>query len=305
MNLAFLASPPLLSSVPLNSCGPQITLVAAVLSWPTMSYDEQDQTAEVIEDYQSALDGLTMNSRFEITNLTQIARDLTNYAFPIAETLEQHIKKVGAPQPRKLRRFCPSKLASSALRRPDVLPPNLLHARVADTKTGASAEEAPSHVRPGLDCQEHWHPLHFILWQESVLDIHGLVRLGQRQHPQEDGGNVEDLEGASPWVHRQEPRLPARRGSSDRECLDQGQDFGPTSPPGANADPAPALRQRRTTGCTPPQHANPSQCSPAVQSATTTSCRNQRPPTRISPWPAGIPSATSKNALARVLSCFG
>lgn len=60
-----------------------------------MSYDEQDQTAEVIEDYQSALDGLTMNSRFEITNLTQIARDLTNYAFPIAETLEQHIKKVG------------------------------------------------------------------------------------------------------------------------------------------------------------------------------------------------------------------
>lgn len=65
-----------------------------------MSYDEQDQTAEVIEDYQSALDGLTMNSRFEITNLTQIARDLTNYAFPIAETLEQHIKRV--PPQRKL-----------------------------------------------------------------------------------------------------------------------------------------------------------------------------------------------------------
>lgn len=64
-----------------------------------MSYDEQDQTAEVIEDYQSALDGLTMNSRFEITNLTQIARDLTNYAFPIAETLEQHIKKVGDTHP--------------------------------------------------------------------------------------------------------------------------------------------------------------------------------------------------------------
>lgn len=62
-----------------------------------MSYEEQDQTAEVIEDYQSALDGLTMNSRFEITNLTQIARDLTSYAFPISETLEQHIKKVGSP----------------------------------------------------------------------------------------------------------------------------------------------------------------------------------------------------------------
>lgn len=65
-----------------------------------MSFEEQDQTAEVIEDYQSALDGLTMNSRFEITNLTQIARDLTSYAFPISETLEQHIKKV--PPQRKL-----------------------------------------------------------------------------------------------------------------------------------------------------------------------------------------------------------
>lgn len=64
-----------------------------------MSFEEQDQTAEVIEDYQSALDGLTMNSRFEITNLTQIARDLTSYAFPISETLEQHIKKVGSLGP--------------------------------------------------------------------------------------------------------------------------------------------------------------------------------------------------------------
>lgn len=75
-----------------------------------MSYDEQDQTAEVIEDYQSALDGLTMNSRFEITNLTQIARDLTNYAFPIAETLEQHIKKVGGPRPESfIASGCPEK----------------------------------------------------------------------------------------------------------------------------------------------------------------------------------------------------
>lgn len=78
-----------------------------------MSYDEQDQTAEVIEDYQSALDGLTLNSRFEITNLTQIARDLTNYAFPIAETLEQHIKKVGGPRPESfIAPVCPEEPAS-------------------------------------------------------------------------------------------------------------------------------------------------------------------------------------------------
>lgn len=82
--------------MPLNSCNLQNSLIAQLPDSLAMSYDEQDQTAEVIEDYQSALDGLTMNSRFEITNLTQIARDLTNYAFPIAETLEQHIKKVGS-----------------------------------------------------------------------------------------------------------------------------------------------------------------------------------------------------------------
>lgn len=89
-----------------------------------MSHEEQDQTAEVIEDYQSALDGLTMNSRFEITNLTQIARDLTSYAFPISETLEQHIKKVGKPvftiamHVALLGRLVSSALKISSLKRP-------------------------------------------------------------------------------------------------------------------------------------------------------------------------------------------
>lgn len=174
-----------------------------------MSYDEQDQTAEVIEDYQSALDGLTMNSRFEITNLTQIARDLTNYAFPIAETLEQHIKKVGGLYmgscvPVPVLRLASLPFQGLPFRAP--LPSSAT--RVADTVTGPSTEEAPSHVRPGLDRQEHRHPLHLVLWQKPVLDIHGLVRLGQRQHPQENGGDVENLEGTGTWVHRQESRLP-------------------------------------------------------------------------------------------------
>lgn len=173
-----------------------------------MSYDEQDQTAEVIEDYQSALDGLTMNSRFEITNLTQIARDLTNYAFPIAETLEQHIKKVGGPYPDSCAAVPVPQLASLPFetRHPGSRPSHAT--RVADTVTGASTKKTPSHVRLGLDCQEHRHPLHPVLRQKPVLDIHGLVCLGQRQHPQENGGDVENLEGAGTWVHRQESRLP-------------------------------------------------------------------------------------------------
>lgn len=90
-----------------------------------MSYDEQDQTAEVIEDYQSALDGLTLNSRFEITNLTQIARDLTNYAFPIAETLEQHIKKVGGPHPETCVATVRPERAGSISSGPEPPPPDL------------------------------------------------------------------------------------------------------------------------------------------------------------------------------------
>lgn len=165
-----------------------------------MSYDEQDQTAEVIEDYQSALDGLTMNSRFEITNLTQIARDLTNYAFPIAETLEQHIKKVSGSHPESyvVSPFVQPDSLPFTTRRPSSRPS---HTTVANIVTGASTEEAASHVRLGLDRQEHWHPLHFVLWQEPVLHIHGLVCLGQRRHSQENGGDVEDLERAGPWVY--------------------------------------------------------------------------------------------------------
>lgn len=170
--------------------------------------------------------------------------------------------------------------------------------------TGAPAEETTSHVRPGLHRQEHRHSLHLVLWQKPLLDIHGLVRFGQRQHPKEDGGDVEDLEGARTWVHRQESRVPARCGSPNRECLDQGQDFGSPCSPGANADPAPAFRQRGTAGCTPSQHANPSQCSPAVQPATAASYRDQRPPTRICPRSAGIPSASGKNASTRKLWCL-
>lgn len=55
-----------------------------------------DKAAEVAEDYREALQDLTMNSRFEISNLTVVARENTEHALAIAETLQDHIKKVGA-----------------------------------------------------------------------------------------------------------------------------------------------------------------------------------------------------------------
>lgn len=52
---------------------------------------------EVAEDYRHALEDLSSNMRFEISNLTVIARENTEHALAIAEVLQQHILKVGPP----------------------------------------------------------------------------------------------------------------------------------------------------------------------------------------------------------------
>ncbi|KAH0490077.1 hypothetical protein TgHK011_001561 [Trichoderma gracile] len=56
--------------------------------------------AEVAEDYRLALEDLSSNMRFEISNLTVIARENTEHALAIAEVLQQHILK--APPNKKL-----------------------------------------------------------------------------------------------------------------------------------------------------------------------------------------------------------
>lgn len=56
-----------------------------------MSYGVSD---EVAEDFKLALEDLTMNSRYEISNLTVIAKENTEHALAISEALKDHIKKV-------------------------------------------------------------------------------------------------------------------------------------------------------------------------------------------------------------------
>jgi pre-mRNA cleavage complex 2 protein Pcf11 len=51
---------------------------------------------EVAEDYRKALEDLTMNSRYEISNLTVIAKENTEHAPAISDALKNHIKRVGA-----------------------------------------------------------------------------------------------------------------------------------------------------------------------------------------------------------------
>ena len=52
-------------------------------------------SSEVAEDYVQALQSLTMNSRYEISNLTVIAKENTEHALAISEALRNHIKQVG------------------------------------------------------------------------------------------------------------------------------------------------------------------------------------------------------------------
>ena len=53
----------------------------------------------VAEDFRQALLDLTMNSRYEISNLTVIARENTEPANAISEALKLHIKQVGQITP--------------------------------------------------------------------------------------------------------------------------------------------------------------------------------------------------------------
>ncbi|TAQ85141.1 hypothetical protein B7494_g6531 [Chlorociboria aeruginascens] len=53
---------------------------------------------EVAEDFYQALQDLTLNSRYEISNLTSIARDYTEHALAISEALKNHIKQTSPPK---------------------------------------------------------------------------------------------------------------------------------------------------------------------------------------------------------------
>lgn len=53
------------------------------------------ESEALLEDFREALEGLQMNSRYEIQNLTQIARESTEEALAISQALQDHIKKVG------------------------------------------------------------------------------------------------------------------------------------------------------------------------------------------------------------------
>ena len=52
---------------------------------------------EVAEDYKNSLDDLTLNSRYEISNLTVIAKENVDHALAISRVIENHIRNVSLP----------------------------------------------------------------------------------------------------------------------------------------------------------------------------------------------------------------
>jgi pre-mRNA cleavage complex 2 protein Pcf11 len=54
---------------------------------------------EVAEDYKNSLEDLTGNDKFQISNLTVIAKENTEHAMAISRVLENHIRTVGLSFP--------------------------------------------------------------------------------------------------------------------------------------------------------------------------------------------------------------
>lgn len=57
----------------------------------------QLSSEEIAEDYKSSLEDLHFNSRYEISNLTVIAKENIHAAQAIARSIEEHINKVSLP----------------------------------------------------------------------------------------------------------------------------------------------------------------------------------------------------------------
>lgn len=49
---------------------------------------------EVAEDYKNSLEDLQMNSRYEISNLTIIAKESIHHALRLSKVIEEHIRLV-------------------------------------------------------------------------------------------------------------------------------------------------------------------------------------------------------------------
>ena len=115
---------------------------------------------EVAEDYKNSLEDLTINSRYEISNLTVIAKENTEHAMAISRVLENHIKSVSTytspPESMVIARV----LIEGCL-------PMLMRCIIKNNpnhSVDSSRPQAASTVRPRFCGQKCWNTLHTLPW---------------------------------------------------------------------------------------------------------------------------------------------
>ena len=137
---------------------------------------------DVAESFREALLDLNMNSRYEISNLTVIAKENTEHALAISEALKSHIKQVGQVSLVNHTRISSKTLFITWL--------NSIYDLFNSFTYNLSdfpGEEAPCFLCPRLHRQERRYSIHAILWPATLHNLHGSIRLGGQQCAEENG----------------------------------------------------------------------------------------------------------------------
>jgi hypothetical protein len=110
------------------------------------------------------LEDLTGNDRFQISNLTVIAKENTEHAMAISRVLENHIRSVGAL-------FILASLSPLS-----IVGPRRLESLTASVDT--SPAEATCSLCSRLHRQERRNPLHAVPGAKHVSDFYECVHFG-------------------------------------------------------------------------------------------------------------------------------
>lgn len=145
---------------------------------------------EVAEDYKNSLEDLVMNSRYEISNLTIIAKENTEHALAISRVLENHIKNVGLCQISfdnsdssaiAVPMFSHSALLSS------FLPIHTRYDPFTNPSLGAAKPKATCAICARLGGKERWYPVHPLPGSEPLLHVHECVYYGGQSDSEKVG----------------------------------------------------------------------------------------------------------------------
>jgi hypothetical protein len=141
----------------------------------------------VAEDFRQALLDLTMNSRYEISNLTVIARENTEHAYAISEALKHHIKQVGLDFYSAFGTFFRSNVPCF------VFVSAMSHISFKCFRTAAytspdpSSEETSGLLRPRLRGKKCRDAIHNFSVSRALHNLHGSLRSCGYECSTEDG----------------------------------------------------------------------------------------------------------------------